>query len=179
MSQPHLDAYDYLTDINLDYEQDDFVRDGQRLSAAASLVFGMARSLHWRVADKVLDRLEAQYRQLPSPSGDDRDGFDFLGILRNEGSDNALYELTMDLLRNDIQTIAKSLPEIEQIALIYPLIDQDIEVDELVLHVHPDDWAKELRTLDGGRHWADLLRQRLMDERVQEIDRHAFGVDED
>lgn len=169
MSQPYLDAYDYLTDINLDY---DIGETEQRLSAAASLVFGMARAMHWRVADNMLDQLEAQYKRLPSPSGDGRSGFDFLGILKHEGDDNTLHELTMGLLRADIESIAKGLPGIEQIALIYPLIEKDIEFDQLVLYVHPDNWADELRTTESYNHWSELMRQRLMNERVLEVERH-------
>ncbi|MDO5057824.1 MAG: hypothetical protein Q4E06_10930 [Lautropia sp.] len=179
MSQPQAPDFDYLTDINLDDDFDDFGDSGQRLGAAAALVFGMARSLHWRVADKVLDQLDTQYRRLPSPAGDGRTGFDFLGILKNEGPDNPLHELTMGLLRNDIENIARGLPDIEQIALVYPLVEDLIDVDELVHHVHPADWASALRADDGSGLWSERLRERLMNERVQECERHVCGVDDD
>jgi len=108
-------------------------------------------ALKIRIAEQVL----AEYRTLPSPEQIEgiETGLDFLGLLLNEGSDNGLYESTMEQLNSEIYSAVAGLSDDEQIVLLLPMEKGDL--DELFTDCNIDEWPRALR---AGIAWPDMLR---------------------
>lgn len=71
-------------------------------------------------------------------------GLDFLRLLKQEGGDNALWQVGMDQVDSEIYSAVAALADDEQVALLLPWVD---DLDGMAEH--------------DGEEWADILRQQL------------------
>jgi hypothetical protein len=116
------------------------------------------------VIQTVLDAFRAV--ESPEPREGVETGLDFLGVLKEEGSNNGLWQLSMDLLDSEISSAVAALYEDDQVALLLPWVD---DLDGLATDRDAKEWADILRQrLDA--EWAPVLRSLVMD-RVTTIDR--------
>lgn len=96
------------------------------------------------------------------PSPDEREnvitGLDFLGLLKSEGGDNALWQVGMDQLDSEIYSAVAALDDDDQVALLLPWVD---DLDGLATDCDADQWAGYLRRCDD--EWRPVLRRLVMD----------------
>lgn len=106
--------------------------------------------------ERIITDILATYRKLPAPqkSKGIKTGLDFLGLLLTEGSDNGLYEFTMEQLESEIYQAVSKLPDDEIIALLLPM-EEDIEdlfTDREIIEwphflLRETDWQEKMRKL--------------------------------
>ncbi len=99
------------------------------------------------VIQTVLDAFRAV--ESPEPREGVETGLDFLGVLKEEGSNNGLWQLSMDLLDSEISSAVAALYEDDQVALLLPWVD-DLD---------------GFGTDQDAKDWAMILRQRCDDPR--------------
>jgi len=105
---------------------------------------------------RVCDTVIANFRNAPSP--EPREGIDnglaFLGLLLEEGSDNGLYEITMQHLDQTIYRAIADLDDDEQVVLLLPMVD---DFDDLATERDASEWAKSLRA-NCVAEWEEEMR---------------------
>ena len=121
-----------------------------------------------QVCEGVIQAVLGVFAALPSP--DEREGvttgLDFLGLLKSEGGDNALWQMGMDQLDSEVYSAVAALDDDDQVALLLPWVD---DLDGLATDWDAKEWANILRQrLDA--EWAPVLRSLLLD-RVTMCDR--------
>lgn len=77
----------------------------------------------------------------PEPIQGIENGFDYMGVVRTEGGDNMLYELSMDTLRGEIWHRVASLDSDEKAVLFLPYCDRS-DLSELAIDVEVDSWSQ-------------------------------------
>jgi hypothetical protein len=96
----------------------------------------------------------------PEPREGVETGLDFLGVLKEEGGDNGLWQMGMDQLDSEILSAVAALDDDEQVSLLLPSVDdldgfgtdQDASNWAMILRQRCDDeWAPVLRGLVMGR----------------------------
>lgn len=86
-------------------------------------------------------------------------GLDFLGVLKSEGGDNALWHLSMDQIDLEGFSAVDALDPDEQVVLLLPWVD---DLDFLATDRDAEEWAYVLRHLCDAE-WAPVLRDLVMD----------------
>jgi hypothetical protein len=116
------------------------------------------------VIQTVLSAFEAL--ESPEPREGVNTGLDFLGVLKSEGGDNGLWQMSMDQLDSEIFSAVAALDDDEQVSLLLPWVD---DLDGLATDRDAKDWANILRQrLD--HEWATVLRNLVL-SRVTTISR--------
>jgi len=139
-----------------------------RLRTLSAAIPDWLRIDHEALKTCIVEHVLAEYRDLPSPEPIEgiETGLDFLGLLLNEGSDNGLYESTMQQLDSEIYGAVAALNDNEQIVLLLPMEKRDL--DELFTDCDIDEWPRLLRR---GIDWPELLRDFVLDS-VEPKDRY-------
>jgi len=121
-----------------------------------------------QVQEGVIQTVLDAFRSVESPEPREgvNTGLDYLGVLKEEGSNNGLWQMGMDQLDSEIFSAVAALDDDEQVSLLLPWVD---DLDGLATDRDAKDWANILRQrLD--HEWAPVLRDLVMD-RVTTISR--------
>lgn len=121
-----------------------------------------------QVKEGVIQTVLTAFRSVESPVMREgvETGLDFLGVLKEEGGDNGLWQMGMDQLDSEISSAVAALYEDDQVALLLPWVD---DLEGLATDRDAKEWADILRQrLDA--EWAPVLRSLVLD-RVITIDR--------
>jgi len=126
-----------------------------RLCALAAALPDWLRIDREALKTRIVEQVLAEYRALSSPDHVEgiETGLDFLGLLLTEGSDNGLYESTMQRLDSDIYSAVAALDDDEQIVLLLPMEEGDLE--DLFRDRDIEEWPRVLR---AGIQWPGMLR---------------------
>lgn len=132
----------------------------ERLNALPGHIQRWLRVDRNQVCEGVIQAVLGIFAALPSP--DEREGvtigLDFLRLLKQEGGDNALWQVGMDQLDSEIYSAVAALDDDDQVALLLPWVD---DLDELATDCDADQWAGYLRRCDD--EWRPVLRRLVMD----------------
>ena len=114
-----------------------------------------------QVLEGVIQAVLRIFEELPSP--DEREGvttgLDYLRLLKQEGRDNALWQVGMDQLDSEVYSTVAAQEDDEQVALLLPWVD---DLDGLATDREADEWAYVLRQqLD--HEWRPVLCRLVMD----------------
>lgn len=131
-----------------------------RLTALPSHIQRWLRVDRNQVCGEVIQTVLDAFTATPSPEEREgiETGLDFLGVLKSEGSDNALWQVGMDQLESEIYSAVAALDEDEQVALLLPWVD---DLDDLGTDVPPEDWGDCLRR-SCEYEWVPVLRRLVM-----------------
>lgn len=135
------------------------------LSAATPKWLSVDREI---LQDRIIADILATYRKIPAPQKFKgiKTGLDFLGLLLTEGSDNGLYELTMEQLESEIYHAVSKLPDDEIIALLLPMEEGDM--GDLFTDREIIEWPHFLLQ---GTSWQEKMRKLLLSQ-VKPKDRY-------
>ena len=121
-----------------------------------------------QVKEGVIQTVLTAFRAVESPELREgmETGLDFLGVLKEEGGDNGLWQMGMDQLDSEISSAVAALYEDDQVGLLLPWVD---DLDGLATDRDAKEWVDIMRQrLDA--EWAPVLRSLVLD-RVTTIDR--------
>jgi len=154
------------------------VSENNRLRALAAALPCWLRIDREALKTRIVEQVLAEYRAMPSPDHVEgiETGLDFLGLLLTEGGDNGLYESTMQRLDSDIYSVVAALDDDEQIVLLLPMEEGDLE--DLFRDRDIDEWPRALR---AGIAWPDTLRDFVLNhvERKDRLYASESGDDDD
>ena len=121
-----------------------------------------------QVREGVIQTVLEAFRAVESPEPREgvNTGLDFLGVLKEEGGDNWLWQMGMDQLDSEIFSAVAALHDDEQVALLLPWVD---DLDGFGTDQDAKDWAMILRQRCDDE-WAPVLRSLVM-TRVTTISR--------
>ena len=130
--------------------------------------------------DKLLDQVIAtvlgNFAAAPSPEQCQgiENGLDFLGLVKSEGSNNGLYQVTMDQLDDEIYSAVANLDADEQVVLLLPLMNGD--TNDLATDWDTQEWGTVLRRCSDI--WGNMLHDIVFDQ-VKWKDRYQAGDADD
>ena len=140
----------------------------ERLEALPKHIQRWLRVDRNQVREGVIQTVLEAFRAVESPEMREgvNTGLDFLGVLKEEGGDNALWQMGMDQLDSEIFSAVAALDDDEQVALLLPWVD---DLDGFGTDQDAKDWAMILRQRCDDE-WAPVLRSLVM-TRVTTISR--------
>ena len=121
-----------------------------------------------KVKEGVIQTVLDAFRAVESPEMREgvETGLDFLGVLKEEGGDNGLWQMGMDQLDGEIFSAVADLDDDEQVSLLLPWVD---DLDGFGTDQDASDWAMILRQRCDDE-WAPVLRSLVL-QRVTTISR--------